>query len=292
MEINNLQTFVLFLTLVTIFSGCLGTDGGTETKQPTSTDSLTIEPTKPTSLEATTTPKTQQPKKETSTITLKITDTNGKPLNGIAAFEKGFLHKSRYLLGTKFSNGIATVELPKITDPQTLVGLLDREYMDRLPWVDWDEFKVDEERFWGFHVYVTDHVYYPREIEVLPGQDYEFEVPLAPEPSPSNDPIISRIEFEKGEDKVTIKVEVNSPEDHLGPQDLAFNSKTGEIMVLTPPTPVESLRDDFPNGVYTLNYPDKDTDPSDWYFLAADHSCSNGPIQGYPLGQNIIPAYP
>jgi hypothetical protein len=292
MEIKNFQTFVLFLILVTIFSGCLETDGGIKTTPSTATDSTTLEPTSPGATSTPTPSKTQQPKKETSTVILKITDTDGNPLTGIVAFEKGFLHKGRYLVGTKFSNGRATIELPKITDPETLLGLLDQEYMDRHPWVDWGEFKVDEERFWGFHVYVTDHVYFPREIEVLPGEDYEFEVSLPPEPNPSNDPVISSIEFEKGEDSVIINLEVNSPIDKLGPQDLAFNSKTGEIIVLTPPTPVESLRDDFPNGAYSLNYPDKDTDPSDWYFIVADHSCSNGPIQGYPVDENIIPAYP
>jgi mono/diheme cytochrome c family protein len=109
-------------------------------------------------------------------------------------------------------------------------------------------------------------------------------------PNPADDPVISNLLFEKGQDKMVIKMDVSSPKNILGPQNLAFNSKTGEAFAMTPPTPVEDLSDDFPNGVYTLSYSDRNTNPADWYFVVADHSCSNGPIQRYPVNQNILQA--
>jgi mono/diheme cytochrome c family protein len=188
-------------------------------------------------------------------------------LNGIVAFEKGFVHKNRFIMGALVTEGKATIELPKVRD---------------IPEVEWN--------YWGMHVYATNTIYFPKEIEVIPGEDYEFEIALAPEPNPNDDPIISNIEFEEGASKTTIKVDISSPKDELGPQNLALNTKTGEVFAMDPPTPVVSLRDNFPNGVYTLSYPDADTNPTDWYFVVADHSCSNGPLQGYPVDENIIPA--
>ncbi len=275
----------VFLIVLLIISGCVSPSGDTGATTPQ--DTTTTAPSKTTTPAVSETP---IPKKDSSRVTLKITDTSGNPLDGIAGFEKGFVHKGRYLVGVKFSNGIATIELPKISDPEELVSLLDSEYIEKTSFIDWRNFKVDEERFWGLHVYVSDHVYFPKELEILPGQDYEFEIALAPEPNPSDDPAISSIVFEKRSTDVVIKAEIGSPINHLGPQDLAFNSKTGEMFVLTPPTPVASLQEEFPNGIYTLFYSDPETDPEDWYFIVADEACSNGPIQGYPLDENILPA--
>jgi hypothetical protein len=262
----------LFLTIfvVTVFAACLGSGDGdkTTTLSPeTTTTSLKSALTTIISPIQTTTSTTIAPKKETSELTIKITDTGGNPLNGIVAFEKGFVHKGRYLLGTNFSNGMAEIVLPKIRD---------------IPEAEWN--------YWGMHVYATDHIYFPQEIEVLPGEDYIFEVSLAPEPNPSDDPIMSSIKFEKGNGFTTISVDLSSPINRLGPQNFALNTKTNEILTLQPPIPVTSLRDNYPNGVYTSSYPDDATNPEDWYFVAADHSCSNGPLQGYPVNENIIPA--
>jgi mono/diheme cytochrome c family protein len=200
-------------------------------------------------------------------VTVRVTDTDGNLLNGIVAFEKGFVHKNRFILGTLVTNGKANIELPKVRD---------------IPEVEWN--------YWGMHVYATNTIYFPKEIEIIPGEDYEFEIALAPEPNPDDDPVISTIEFDTGAGKATIKVDISSPKDQLGPQNLALNTQTGEVFALEPPSPVASLRDNFPNGIYTLRYPDATTDPRDWYFVVADHSCSNGPLQGYPVNENIIPA--
>jgi mono/diheme cytochrome c family protein len=283
---------LITLFILSVFSGCLGAGDGVETKTPTPT-TTTISPssTSTTSVSPTQTTSTPVvPKEDTSFVTLKITDTSGNPLNGIAGFEKGFVHKGRYLMGVKFSEGIATIELPKISNPETLVSLLDNEYIEKTSFIDWRNFKIDEERFWGLHVYVSDHIYFPKELEILPGQDYEFEIALAPEPNPSDDPVISSITFEKRATDVAIKAEIRSPINHLGPQDLIFNSKTGEMFVLTPPTAVASLQEEFPNGIYTFDYSDPETDPKDWFVIVADEACSNGPLQGYPVNENIIPA--
>jgi mono/diheme cytochrome c family protein len=197
---------------------------------------------------------------------VRVTDTSGNPLNGLALFEKGFIHRIHFVQGVAFTGGRFTIELPAEVDvPEVQKG------------------------FWGMHIYATDYIYYPKEIEVKPGREYTFDVALAPDPNPEDDPIIHDVEFlEKGEG-VEIRMEVSSPNGNLGPQVLALNSRTGEAFSFTPPRPVPNLTVNFPDGVYTLQYGNA-TDPSDWYFVVADHSCSNGPVQGYPIGEKIIPA--
>jgi hypothetical protein len=264
---NRLYIYMLgIVILIGGFSGCLGPEEVIETKAPVVTTSAPTST--PTSSPSTKTqPPTEAPKKDSSSVTVIVTDTSGNPLNGIIALEKGFVHKNRFVMGALIANGKSTIELPKVRD---------------LPEEEWN--------YWGMHVYATNHIYFPKEIEVIPGENYEFEIALAPEPNQNDDPVISSIEFDKAVESVEIKLDISSPIDHLGPQNLALNSKTGEVFALEPPTPVASLRDNFPNGIYSLSYPDASTDPSMWYFVVADHGCSNGPLHGYPVNENIIPA--
>ncbi len=260
-----------FLMFLIIFSGCLSqtADGGgtppttapaPDLTSPPATASITPSPTqKPASTEA--------PVKETSLVTIKVRDTAGNPLNGMALFEKGWVHSNRFAYGGLVVDGELKITLPKVRD---------------IPKSDWN--------YWGLHVYATDHIYFPQAILVEPGNNSAvFEVSLAPDPNPADDPVISDIAFEKSGGDTIIKMTVSSPKNMLGPQNLAFNSKTGEAFVMEPPSAVAELSDNFPNGVYTLRYPG-DVDPADWYFVSADHGCSNGPVQGYPVDQNIISA--
>ncbi len=203
---------------------------------------------------------------DTIKVTVRVTDTSGRPLNGLALFEKGFVHQINFVKGVRFTNGLFTIELPSEVDVPPV-----------------------QRGFWGMHIYATDHIYYPKEIELEKGKEYTFDVALAPDPNPKDDPVIHGVEFVKEGKGMAIRMDVSSPIGNLGPQVLALNSGTGEAFAMAPPSPVPNLTVNFPNGVYTLEYGDS-TDPADWYFVVADHSCSNGPVHGYPIGKNIIPA--
>ncbi len=252
-------TIVFILAWSLLFSGCVGPgdEGGAGDLTPQITETPEV---------VTSSPLPTEPPE--SSVRVKVTDAvSGAPLNGLMIYEKGAVHSNRFSIGAVVKNGEATIVLPKVRD---------------IPRSDWN--------YWGMHVYATDYIYFPQEIRIEPGADFDFEVTLAKDQNPEDDPVISDIQFEREGGNTIIKLNINSPRGVLGPQNLALNSKTGEALVLQPPTPVAQLSDNFPNGIYTATYPDPDTDPKDWYFVVADHGCSNGPIQGYPVNANILPA--
>lgn len=265
------KIFILMILALTVISaGCISAPpqtqppGTTVTTTKGETTSSTIIPGV-----TTTRPSQTPPPEETSTVTIRVTDTNGNPLNGIVAFEKGFVHKNRFILGALVENGVATVTLPKLRD---------------IPELEWN--------FWGVHVYASNYIYFPKEIEIIPGEDYEFDIPLPVDQNPENDPIINDIKIDSTGGTTKLTMDVKSPQNNLGPQILAINSRTQEALVFKPPTPVQSLSDNFPNGEYSAQTDQATLDPKEWYFVVADHGCSNGPIQGYPVNENIISALP
>ncbi len=181
----------------------------------------------------------------------------GQPLPGLALLEKGEIHNNRWDRGALVdANGRFRIELT-------------------------------EGGQYGLHVYSSGYLYKPNAVKVETGKTLEVQIELVPEPTRANDPIIKRVEFvstEGGKGKMRIKMEVSDPNGDLGPQVLAFNAATGRAFAMAPPSWVWSLKSNYPNGVYQLDF-DASQPPSDrrdWHFTVADHKCNTADILSFP----------
>ena len=191
-------------------------------------------------------------------ITGIVRSKGGQPLAGLALLEKGEIHNNVWDRGGLVDpGGRFTIEL-------------------------------SEGGQYGLHVYASGYIYSPQAVRIETGKTLEVTVPLVPEPTRANDPVIRRVGFfpwEARQGKVTyIKLEVTDPNDDLGPQVLAFNAVTGRVYAMDPPRKVRNLKANFPQGVYQLEV---DTiqapiNPRDWRFVVADHRCNTTDILSFP----------
>lgn len=185
----------------------------------------------------------------------QVTGTDGKPLAGIVLLEKGELYNDNFVSG----------------------GLVDSRGRFALP--------VDSGGPWGLHVYSEGHLYFPKAIMVKEGAVNEFEVKMAPDPNPAADPRIHQVTFEQGPGGVVaIRADVSDPRGILGPQVLALNAATGQGYVMRPPRVIRNPKDNYPNGIYTLEYDTRRAafDEKSWFFVVANHQCFTSRIASYP----------
>ncbi len=174
----------------------------------------------------------------------------GLPLPGLALLEKGEIHNNVWDRGALVdAAGQFRIELPAGGQ-------------------------------FGLHMYSSGYIYKPEAIRVETGRTLTVDVVLVPEPTRSNDPVITRVGFfpwEQRQGKLTfVKLEVSDPNDDLGPQILAFNAATGRAFAMQPPRRVRDLKANFPQGVYQLEVDTSTSpiNPRDWHFVVADHQCN------------------
>ena len=145
---------------------------------------------------------------------------------------------------------------------------------------------------WGLHVYSEKYIYFPLQIQVKDGIDNEVPVILPVDGNPADDPIISNIRFDKLSDQVfTISMQVEDPNDNLGPQMVAVDTRRYKSYRLLPAEgDLKDWKADFPEGRYESPFIPVSLDKEDlsaWLFVVADHQCSNGPIYN-GLGQSVF----
>ncbi len=183
---------------------------------------------------------------------------DGKPLAGLALFEKGEMHNNKWDRGTLVdANGRFRIELP-------------------------------EGGQYGLHVYSSGYLYAPNAVKVETEKTLQVAVVLVPEPTRANDPVIKQAGFFPWEARqgnvVFVKMDVADPNGDLGPQVLAFNAATGRAYAMDPPGWVWSLKSNFPQGVYKLEVNTSKTpiNPRDWHFVVSDHKCNTTDILSFP----------
>ena len=182
--------------------------------------------------------------------------------SGAVALEKGELHNSAFLVGGAIgSDGTFKIPLPS-GGP------------------------------WGLHVYSENYIYFPLQIQVKDGMDNDVPVILPVDGNPDDDPQISNIRFNKISDQVIqITMQVDDPNNNLGPQMLAIDTRRFKSYRLLPAKgDLKDYKADFPAGKYESPFIpvalDKE-DLNDWLFVVADHRCSNGPIYN-GLGKSVF----
>jgi hypothetical protein len=116
--------------------------------------------------------------------------------SGAVALEKGELHNNAFLSGGAIgSDGTFKIPLPS-GGP------------------------------WGLHVYSEGYIYFPLQVQIKAGTDNEIPVILPVDGKKGDDPHISNIRFNKISDQVfQIKMKVDDPNNNLGPQMLAVDTK-------------------------------------------------------------------
>jgi len=145
---------------------------------------------------------------------------------------------------------------------------------------------------WGLHVYSEQYIYFPLQIQVVAGADNDVPVILPVDGVTADDPSISDIRFKKLSDQVfQITMQVNDPNNNLGPQMLAIDIKRSKSYRLVPKDgDLKDKKADFPNGEYVSPYIPVELDKEDlkdWLLVVADHQCSNGVIYN-GLGQSVF----
>ena len=114
-------------------------------------------------------------------------------------------------------------------------------------------------------------------------RDNEVPVVLPLDSNPKDDPRLSNIRFEPtGSGRFRLRLTIKDSNHNLGPQMLAVDGRNYKSYRLVPTKgDLSNKKADFPEGEYVsadirgdLNTLDK----SQWYFVAADHQCSNGVI--------------
>lgn len=160
---------------------------------------------------------------------------------------------------------------------------------------------------WGVHLYFDDYFYLPLEVEVREDFVTPIQQPdidwgtvrdgptwgasgmqpddanvLAPIPDDDlgDNPTLEAARVERlsaGTFRAT--VDITDPDVNLSKQELLGNVETGVGIQLNAPAPPQD--DNFPNGTYsaTLYLEDEAGTEGAWWFVAADHGCSNSPIQ-------------
>lgn len=187
-------------------------------------------------------------------ISGKVITADGKVVaSGVVALEKGELHNNAFLTGGAIgSDGTFKIPLPS-GGP------------------------------WGLHVYSEGYIYFPLQVQIKAGADNEIPVILPVDGKKGDDPRISNIRFNKISDQVfQIKMNVDDPNNNLGPQMLAVDTKRFRSYRLVPDSgDLKDKKADFPGGEYGSPFIPlrlDDEDLKNWLFVVADHQCSNGPI--------------
>jgi mono/diheme cytochrome c family protein len=184
--------------------------------------------------------------------------------SGAVALEKGELHNNAFLVGGAIGpDGIFKIPLPS-GGP------------------------------WGLHVYSEKYIYFPLQIQIKAGVDNDIPVILPVDGTTADDPRIANIQFTKLSDQVfQIAMQVEDPNNNLGPQMLAIDTKRFKSYRLVPKAgDLKDMKADFPTGEYVSPFIpvalDKE-DLNDWLFAVADHQCSNGAIYN-GRGQSVFKA--
>jgi cytochrome c5 len=187
-------------------------------------------------------------------ISGKVITSDGKVVaSGVVALEKGELHNNAFLTGGAIgSDGTFKIPLPS-GGP------------------------------WGLHVYSEGYIYFPLQVQINAGADNEIPVILPVDGKKGDDPRISNIRFNKISDQVfQIKMRVDDPNNNLGPQMLAVDTRRFRSYRLAPDSgDLKDKKADFPSEDYVSPFiplPLEGEDLKDWLFVVADHQCSNGPI--------------
>jgi cytochrome c5 len=182
--------------------------------------------------------------------------------SGAVALEKGKLHNNAFLAGGAIgSDGTFKIPLPS-GGP------------------------------WGLHVYSEKYIYFPLQIQVAAGVDNDVPVILPVDGKTADDPKISNIRFKKLSDQVfQIAMQVNDPNNNLGPQMLAIDTRRFKSYRLVPNDgDLKDKKADFPSGEYVSPFIPVALDNEDlrgWLLVVADHQCSNGAIYN-GLGQSVF----
>ena len=187
-------------------------------------------------------------------ISGKVITSDGKVVaSGVVALEKGELHNDAFLTGGAIgSDGTFKIPLPS-GGP------------------------------WGLHVYSEGYIYFPLQVQIKAGSDNEIPVILPLDGKKGDDPRISDIRFNKISDQVfQIKMRVDDSDNNLGPQMLAVDTRRFRSYRLVPESgDLKDKKADFPGGEYVSPFIPLSLDGEDlkdWFFVVADHQCSNGPI--------------
>jgi hypothetical protein len=193
----------------------------------------------------------------------KVITADGRVVaSGAVALEKGKLHNNAFLAGGAIgSDGTFKIPLPS-GGP------------------------------WGLHVYSEKYIYFPLQIQVAAGVDNDVPVILPVDGKTADDPKISNIRFKKLSDQVfQIAMQVNDPNNNLGPQMLAIDTRRFKSYRLVPNDgDLKDKKADFPSGEYVSPFIPVALDNEDlrgWLLVVADHQCSNGAIYN-GLGQSVF----
>jgi cytochrome c5 len=187
-------------------------------------------------------------------ISGKVITSDGKVVaSGVVALEKGELHNDAFLAGGAIGSG-GTFKIPLPSGGP-----------------------------WGLHVYSEGYIYFPLQVQIKAGRDNEIPVILPLDGKKGDDPRISDIRFNKISDQVFhIKMRVDDPDNNLGPQMLAVDTRRFRSYRLVPESgDLKDKKADFPGGEYGSPFIPLSLDGEDlrdWFFVVADHQCSNGPI--------------
>ncbi len=192
-----------------------------------------------------------------------VTTADGRVVaSGAVALEQGELHNNAFLAGGAIGpNGTFKIPLPS-GGP------------------------------WGLHVYSEKYIYFPLQVQVTAGVDNDVPAILPVDGTTADDPRISTIQFKKlSEQAFKISMQVDDPDNNLGPQMLAIDAKRFKSYRLLPKDgDLADVKADFPNGEYVsapipgaLN----EEDLRDWLLVVADHQCSNGIVYN-GLGQSVF----
>ena len=182
--------------------------------------------------------------------------------SGAVALEKGQLHNNAFLAG----------------------GPIETDGTFKIP--------LPSGGAWGLHVYSEKNIYFPLQIQITEGTDNVIPVILPVDGTTADDPGISDIRFKKLSDQVfQILMQVDDPDNNLGPQMLAIDTKRFKSYRLVPKDgDLKNMKADFPNGEYVSPFIavalDRE-DLKDWLLVVADHQCSNGAIYN-GLGQSVF----
>jgi cytochrome c5 len=193
----------------------------------------------------------------------KVITADGRVVaSGAVALEKGELHNNAFLAGGAIGpDGTFKIPLPSGGS-------------------------------WGLHVYSEKYIYFPLQVNISVEIGNEIPVILPVDGTSADDPKISGIKFKKITDQVLqISMQVNDPDNNLGPQMLAVDTKRFKAYRLVPKDgDIKDKKADFPNGEYVSPFIPVGLDGEDlkgWLLVVADHQCSNGPIYD-GTGQSVF----
>jgi uncharacterized membrane protein len=192
-----------------------------------------------------------------------VTTADGRVVaSGAVALEKGELHNNAFLAG----------------------GAIGPDGTFRIP--------LPSGGPWGLHVYSENYIYFPLQIQVAEGIDNDVPAILPVDGTAADDPRISNIQFKKiSEQAFQISMQVDDPDDNLGPQMLAIDAKRFRSYRLVPKGgDLADVKANFPRGEYVSPFIPVALDQEDlrnWLLVVADHQCSNGVVYN-GLGQSVF----